>query len=380
MKYQMEESYDDIPPDFLANYATAAPRSVSSDSHFVFPTPQMMQPASQNYRRSPKCSPTNSTGISNDSGPSSAMDVESGWPSPATQPGAYMIPMRAVGARPGWANNTNRRSWTRRIPSFMQSIRGRSTTNAPPEVQDVPTHRIDMREVAVIQDATVVVHRPPVVPQDTPPVPHDDDLIIDSKDEGECGRKLTWAHVAGLGLIFGAVIAAVVWFVVARNDASTTQNQFANGTQVNDPLGSGQPFEPSSSEFLAAKEAYMPLVLTVSKPDDFSDVASSQSKALIWLAASAPLDPETNEPPFSDSRLLTRYSLAVLYYSTNGDKWQNSLGFLSTHGHECDWNIPLQRDETFEEADIVVDKIGVICNGNEDDDSERVVEILNLGK
>jgi hypothetical protein len=264
----------------------------------------------------------------------------------------------------------------------MQSFRARSNNSIPPpELEDAPIHRVDMHEVAVVQDATVVVQNAPLVLQDTSaPLEHHGDMIADPKDEAKCSRKLTWVHVTILGLIFGAVIAAIVWFLVANKDAKMTQSQYANGTQANDILGSGQPFEPSSSEFLAAKEAYIPLVLSVSNQEDFSDASTPQSKALIWLAASVPLDPKTNKPPLSETRLLTRYSLAVLYYSTHGDKWENSLGFLDTDSHECDWNIPLDINETFEAAGRLVDKLGVLCKGNEDDDSELFVEMLNLGK
>jgi hypothetical protein len=64
------------------------------------------------------------------------------------------------------------------------------------------------------------------------------------------------------------------------------------------------------------------------------NASSPQAKALDWLQR----DPRYNEYQ-SVHRLNQRYALAVLYYSTNGDSWQNSTGWL-TDESECDWTQP----------------------------------------
>jgi hypothetical protein len=58
--------------------------------------------------------------------------------------------------------------------------------------------------------------------------------------------------------------------------------------------------------------------------------SSPQAKALTWLQG----DPQYNE--YELHRLYQRYSLAVLYYSTNGDSWNWTSGWLSGDS-ECTW-------------------------------------------
>jgi hypothetical protein len=61
-----------------------------------------------------------------------------------------------------------------------------------------------------------------------------------------------------------------------------------------------------------------------------SNASSSQAKALAWLQT----DPHFST--FELYRLHQRYALAVFYYSTNGEAWFNSTGWLSNTS-ECTW-------------------------------------------
>ena len=60
------------------------------------------------------------------------------------------------------------------------------------------------------------------------------------------------------------------------------------------------------------------------------DPNSPQSQALKWLESPA------NDEISETQRLLQRYALATLYYSTNGESWKNSTGWLSAED-ECNW-------------------------------------------
>lgn len=60
------------------------------------------------------------------------------------------------------------------------------------------------------------------------------------------------------------------------------------------------------------------------------DTGSPQSQAYEWLFA----DPRLTE--YSSTRILQRYSMATLYYSTGGDAWEENTFWLSEE-HECDW-------------------------------------------
>lgn len=60
---------------------------------------------------------------------------------------------------------------------------------------------------------------------------------------------------------------------------------------------------------------------------------SPQYKALTWVQAHSPT---TQELEINPLRLQQKYALAVLYYSTDGDHWNNNNGWLTTP-NECDW-------------------------------------------
>lgn len=61
-----------------------------------------------------------------------------------------------------------------------------------------------------------------------------------------------------------------------------------------------------------------------------SDPSSPQSAAARWLA-------EAHLDNYTDARKLQRYALATLYYSTNGDKWEDKQNWLSDSDECKDW-------------------------------------------
>ena len=80
------------------------------------------------------------------------------------------------------------------------------------------------------------------------------------------------------------------------------------------------------------------------------DSTSPQHNAAKWLADE---DTLTRFPVnvTNDSEVLAlqyRYSLAVFYFATNGDDWDNQCNFLSPV-HACDWNCDLS-DAVFEQS------------------------------
>jgi hypothetical protein len=66
-----------------------------------------------------------------------------------------------------------------------------------------------------------------------------------------------------------------------------------------------------------------------------SNSSSPQAKALAWLRN----DSQPNE--YGHDRLRQRYALAVLFYSTNGEVWKDSTGWLS-NASECTWHIDVE--------------------------------------
>ncbi len=348
----MAEIGDDVPPG-RQSLSLVAPFPPNTDFCMSSTVPPR---SSQNYRLNQKCSPSSSTGVSS----GTAMDLESAGSSPTSQPGAYMVNMRAAGALPGWAST--RRGWNATRHSFFDSFRARPSS-IPPELRIVQNVQIEMQEIPNEQGSA-------------PDVVDDCVEISDSNEkEQQCGRRSTWIKIIVLGLTFGTIIAIVVAFVVDGNSSDSTKLPIVNNTS-SDYLGADG-ISTRSSDVQAAVEVYMPLVLSISNATALADSSSAQSKALTWLASSVRLDPETKKSNMSNQRVLTRYALAVLYYSTLGHMWLDSFGFLGPDSHECDWNLPL--DDSFEVVGLVLDKQGVICNVG-DGNSERYVEILNFGK
>jgi Leucine-rich repeat (LRR) protein len=88
----------------------------------------------------------------------------------------------------------------------------------------------------------------------------------------------------------------------------------------------------------------------------FTDVRSPQYKAVDWLAHDDELGlliPKL-APADSDEAydFVTRYVMAVLYYSTTGQDWKNDLSFLSKK-NTCAW---------FQLFQPPVGQVGVLCN------------------
>jgi hypothetical protein len=69
----------------------------------------------------------------------------------------------------------------------------------------------------------------------------------------------------------------------------------------------------------------------------WDDPESPQQRAIQWLAQE---DQQwrDDEDGGSNTRLETRYALAVLYFATNGPAWFYNPGFLNPMTHECTWN------------------------------------------
>ena len=59
---------------------------------------------------------------------------------------------------------------------------------------------------------------------------------------------------------------------------------------------------------------------------------SPQGKALSWTIGDALLN--TN---YSDERILQRFALATLYFSTGGESWYDNSGWLEEEINECNW-------------------------------------------
>ena len=78
------------------------------------------------------------------------------------------------------------------------------------------------------------------------------------------------------------------------------------------------------------------ILLGVSEKSALNDDTSPQGKALQWICNdSFSLSLIGND----DNRIIQRYALAVVYYSTDGDDWRNNNRWLvdGVVGNECGW-------------------------------------------
>jgi hypothetical protein len=143
--------------------------------------------------------------------------------------------------------------------------------------------------------------------------------------------------ILGIVLLVIVVAAVAVGVVLSKNNdggqAVLVENTTVAGNKTSAPSAppamstkrpSAAPSVPSVvNQFLDSLPAYSTDLAE-------SDADSPQAKALAWLE---------NDPQYNDyelHRLNQRYSLAVLYYSTNGESWNNTDGWLSDD-NECTW-------------------------------------------
>jgi len=135
----------------------------------------------------------------------------------------------------------------------------------------------------------------------------------------ELRRNLTW--VGAVCLLF--LLAVIVIGVLAVVD-----------------LPADQETKPTSSETLPdheptrSPEEHLLSLLPVDTQDDIhQDEESPQTKAYEWILQ----DPNLED--LSDGRVLQRFALATLFYSTNGasGEWFSDDNWIAHNVHECEW-------------------------------------------
>jgi hypothetical protein len=145
--------------------------------------------------------------------------------------------------------------------------------------------------------------------------------------------------IVALGVVAGAVTAGVV---LSKDDNSTSASPPTPATATDPDVETPSPATPPTA---SGGSATAPPVSADSIPwyDEFlgglppysleaaqNDEDSPQAKALAWLQRGSELEMY---------RLYQRYALAVLYFSTDGESWVDSTGWLSD-AHECTWAVP----------------------------------------
>jgi hypothetical protein len=159
-------------------------------------------------------------------------------------------------------------------------------------------------------------------------------------------------------LVIGGVAAGVGIALSGKDEEEST------GIEVTSTPGSSSTDEPLSRCFVpgmdlaiwknssSSLERYNALIenVVVEVIPDFeasaepADNCAPDNLALIWLSS--------DEGVFPKERVVTRFLLALLYFSLNGDRWKVNTGWLDS-SDECDW-------------------YGLICNNNNNSNNQVI--------
>ncbi|KAL9189072.1 hypothetical protein ACHAXT_011562 [Thalassiosira profunda] len=113
----------------------------------------------------------------------------------------------------------------------------------------------------------------------------------------------------------------------------------ANEELANDPLVGNHPTEEIAHVHGSERYEMLKKIVVgwqVTPAEVLENHSSPQHMALHWMA----YDDGLRYTPDNDhliKKIVQRYTLATLYYSTNGSAWTNTLFFLS-NADECNWN------------------------------------------
>jgi hypothetical protein len=143
-------------------------------------------------------------------------------------------------------------------------------------------------------------------------IPHATPQDLDAENKRR-RRHMLWIVSAVLMALL-VVVGIVVGVTVGLDDDTTPQS------------------EPTPSPTSEHWESLQQLFQSVSFDGGaaLNDTDSPQSRALSWL------DENANLNDYPEWKRIQRYALAVFYYSTRGEKWRESTGWLSDDD-ECTW-------------------------------------------
>ena len=298
---------------------------------------------------------------------------------PTVLPGAYAAKGRAIGDLPAWARRRFgsrvslaqtstvrrfRRAASRRFRrrSRRSSEERQSNSNIPPELRVRQSRICQMFGSGVSGTTTSAGQNNSSVPPELQVRPslvsrmfrsgRNVEETTGSQPQAECDieatcemsgnevaltapesqqrnlRKLLWL-VLSLILLVGIAIVVVIGVGVTKKGGQRSIGREVNITSFE--------LSPAPSPMLPIMEQAMSIELTVSylvrDSSVWDDPTSPQSLALEWIKIPSMHGEEVYRDP---ERLKTRFALAVLYYSMNGNEWPFRYAFLSPV-HECGW-------------------------------------------
>ena len=199
------------------------------------------------------------------------------------------------------------------------------TTLVPPEIEDGIRQESQSQmliEATLVQEDNVDTRRRDLLEERQ----YDPELLVHAEavegDAGVFGSKCNRSF-AGLFLLAAVGLSLGLGLGLDGSDDAKEQTVFVNITEPPSPM-------PTSSPTMA------PTPFLIQDLPDYSvealnDPNSPQSRAYQWVRN------DTLLQEYSNKRLLQRFALATIYYSTGGDDWINRELWLSYAHHECTW-------------------------------------------
>ena len=171
-------------------------------------------------------------------------------------------------------------------------------------------------------------------------------------------RKRLVVISLGVMLLVGAIAGGVAAALSGNGRTSGDKHSKEETDEDDTPSGNKGDDETPMDPILFEQLFQLIEPLSVSSDGSvsgvLSDSKSPQYRALEWLVLREQQRQQQGSTPSGEEILLAQYGLAVLYYSTDGDKWTNDYGFMSFSVDICDWN--------YEEVDGFMH--GVICSSS----------------
>jgi len=232
----------------------------------------------------------------------------------------------------------------------------------PREVLDLevamPSKDLENVDVAITRSASSSQHGLPSSSSENETLKIDDECRyrfgLQSKEKAKVSR---WFVAISILCLLLLVSLAVYGTIKSKNDEKTVQKSdeegslpFSNSVAPTDQQqghAGDLPETPPSSSPSQSSMTPFPTESTIHGLDDLIrqaildllpnsfqallDETSPQSKALDWL-----IDDLQDQPIVSRSKILQRWTMAIVYYGMNGDEWTFSEGWLLSDDI-CDW-------------------------------------------
>ena len=164
-------------------------------------------------------------------------------------------------------------------------------------------------------------------------------------------------------LLFVMALVIILFFATGtRSPKPATQTQTKQKGAVYDTVDNITSSNNQMDDRLTQLQNYM-IKYGITAIEQFRDADSStintpQAQAARWLAyedLQFPILPTHDKDPTTPEgySLVSRYAMAVFYFTTNGKNWKSSLSFLDPNKATCDW---------FQIFAPPKGEVGVLCN------------------